>query len=246
MRPAFELKPPKLANLAPGKLLIGGKWVEAASGKRFDTLNPASGEVLTTLAEAGPEDVNRAVAAARKAFDEGPWTRMKPNHRARLLWKLGELIMEHADELAELESLDNGKPIRESRYVDIPGAADIFQYYAGWTTKITGETIPISSRDALNYTLREPVGVCGLIIPWNFPLLMAGWKLAPALACGNTCILKPAEQTPLTALRLGELILEAGIPEGVVNILTGFGPAPDGAGEALASHPDVDKIAFTG
>jgi len=244
MATAFELSEPNHATITPGKLLIGGEWVDAASGKRFDTLNPANGRVLTSVAEGGAEDVDRAVAAARKAFESGPWPKMAPKQRARLLWRIGELIDELADELAELESLDNGKPIRESRFGDIPNAADIFQYYAGWVTKIEGETIPVNTPNMFGFTLREPMGVCGQIIPWNFPLLMAAWKLAPALACGNTVVLKPAEQTPLTALRLGELILEAGMPEGVVNIVTGFGP--DSAGEALAKHTDVDKVAFTG
>ncbi len=226
----------------PKHLLIGGKWVEAKSGKTFETLNPANEQVLAMVAEGDTADVDEAVKAARKAFEEGKWPAMGPHQRARYLFKIADLIEEHADELAMLESLDNGKPLAQARAVDIPGSAATFRYYAGWCTKIYGETNP-SDPSMFNYTLREPVGVCGQIIPWNFPLSMASWKIAPALACGNTVILKPAEQTPLTALRLGELILEAGLPEGVVNIITGFGP---GAGSAIAEHPGIDKVAFTG
>ena len=239
--PAEKLRTPKVARIKPGKLLIDGKWVEAHSGKRFEVLNPANGRALTTVAEGDKADIDLAVRAARKAFDQ-IWSKTRPAERQRLLWKVGDLILENADELAELESLDNGKPIRESRNVDIPMAAEVFRYYAGWATKIHGETIPVNG-PFFNYTLREPLGVVGQIIPWNFPLLMASWKVAPALACGNTSVLKPAEQTPLTALRLGELVLEAGLPEGVLNIVTGFGPT---AGAALTEHMDVDKIAFTG
>jgi len=239
--PAVKFTPPKVAQIKPGKLLIDGKWVDARSGKRFDVLNPATGQVLTTVAEGDKADVDLAVAAARRAF-EGAWAKLEPRDRQRLIWKVGDLILENADELAEIESLDNGKPIRESRNVDIPMAAEVFRYYAGWVTKIHGETIPVNG-PFFNYTRREPLGVVGQIIPWNFPLLMAAWKLAPALACGNTSVLKPAEQTPLTALRLGELVLEAGIPEGVVNIITGFGPT---SGAAITEHMDVDKVAFTG
>jgi acyl-CoA reductase-like NAD-dependent aldehyde dehydrogenase len=226
----------------PKQLLIGGKWMPAKSGKTFETLNPATEQVLAQVAEGDKPDVDAAVAAARKAFEEGKWPAMGPHQRARYLFRIADLIEEHADELALLESLDNGKPLAQARAVDIPGSAATFRYYAGWCTKIYGETNP-SDPSMFNYTLREPVGVCGQIIPWNFPLSMASWKIAPALACGNTVILKPAEQTPLTALRLGELILEAGLPEGVVNIITGFGP---GAGSSLAEHPAVDKVAFTG
>ncbi len=224
------------------RMLIDGQWVEAASGKTFETPNPATGEVLARVAEGDAEDIDRAVRAARRAFDEGPWPRLAPNERERLLLAIADLIDRHADELAQLETLDNGKTLTESRHVDIPAAAATFRYYAGWVNKMTGETNP-SDPAFFNFTLREPVGVCGQIIPWNFPLLMAAWKLAPALACGNTCVLKPAEQTPLTALRLGELLLEAGVPPGVVNIVPGFGPT---AGAALVRHPMVDKIAFTG
>ncbi|MGH7933043.1 MAG: aldehyde dehydrogenase family protein [Candidatus Binataceae bacterium] len=227
---------------SPRKLLIGGKWVPAKSGKTFETLNPANEEILALVAEGDKADVDEAVKAARKAFEDGAWPRMRPHDRTRALLKIADLIEQHADELAELETLDNGKALWESKNVDIPFAAETFRYYAGWATKIYGETNP-SEPTMFNYTLREPLGVCGQIIPWNFPLLMASWKIAPALACGNTVILKPAEQTPLTALRLGDLILESGLPEGVVNIVTGFGPT---AGGAIAAHPDIDKVAFTG
>jgi acyl-CoA reductase-like NAD-dependent aldehyde dehydrogenase len=227
----------------PIKMLIGGQWVEAASGKAFETIDPSTGEVLARVAEGDSEDINRAVTAARKAFESGPWPKMTPSQRGRLLWKVAELIEQHADELAQLETLDNGKPIKYSKGGDVPLTADHFRYFAGWATKIEGDTIPVSIPNMFTYSLREPLGVVGQIIPWNFPLQMASWKLAPALACGNTVILKPAEQTPLTALRLGELICEAGFPDGVVNIVPGFGET---AGAALAAHPDVDKIAFTG
>ncbi|HLK87558.1 MAG TPA: aldehyde dehydrogenase family protein [Candidatus Binataceae bacterium] len=227
---------------SPKKLLIGGKWLAAKSGKTFETLNPATEEVLALVAEGDKADVDEAVKAARKALEEGKWSTMGPHQRARYLFKVADLIEQHADELAELETLDNGKAKTQARAIDVAGAAETFRYYAGWCSKIYGETNP-SDPSMFNYTLREPVGVCGQIIPWNFPLLMASWKLGPALACGNTVILKPAEQTPLSALRLGELILEAGLPEGVVNIITGFGP---GAGSSISEHPDIDKVAFTG
>ena len=227
----------------PKKLLIGGEWVEAAGGETFATLDPASGRELAQVALAGAEDVARAVQAARTAFESGPWSKLNGEERARLLWKLADLIEAHADELAELETLDNGKPIRAARHGDVPFAARHFRYYAGLAGKLEGVTIPVSIPNQFVYTRREPVGVVGLIIPWNFPLLMAAWKLAPALACGNTCLLKPAEETPLSALRLGELILEAGFPPGVVNVLTGPG-LPTGA--AITAHPGVDKVAFTG
>jgi acyl-CoA reductase-like NAD-dependent aldehyde dehydrogenase len=224
------------------RLLIGGAWVEAASGRTFDTRNPATGAVLARVAEGDAEDIDRGVRAARGAFDDGPWPRLRPHDRERVLLRVAELIETHAEELAQLESLDNGKPITESRAGDIPAAAQVFRYYAGWPSKLTGETNATDS-EFFNYTLREPIGVCGQIIPWNFPLMMAAWKVAPALACGNVCVLKPAEETPLTALRLGELLLEAGVPPGVVNIVPGFGET---AGAALVRHPLVDKIAFTG
>ena len=226
----------------PKQLLIDGKWVPAKSGKTFETINPSNEEVLALVAEGDKADVDEAVKAARRAFDEGPWPSMNPHQRARLMFKIAELIDQHADELAEIETLDNGKPLTFSRGFDVPAAAETFRYYGGWVTKLYGETNP-SDPSFFNFTLREPVGVCGQIIPWNFPLLMAAWKLGPALACGNTVILKPAEQTPLSALRLGELIMEAGLPNGVVNIVTGFGP---GAGSSIAEHPQIDKVAFTG
>jgi phenylacetaldehyde dehydrogenase len=230
-----------------GKILIDGKWSDAANGKTFDTYNPATGEVLARVAEGGREDIDRAVKAARKAFD-GPWSRMTSSERGKLLWKLADLLEQHLEEFATLETLDNGKPLTISRVADVPLAVDLFRYMAGWATKIEGTTIPISVPYApgakfLAYTKREPVGVVGQIIPWNFPLLMAAWKLGPALATGNTVVLKPAEQTPLSAIRLGELITEAGFPPGVVNVVPGFGET---AGAALSAHPDVDKIAFTG
>jgi phenylacetaldehyde dehydrogenase len=228
------------------KMLINGKWVEAASGKTFATFNPATGDVLANVAEGDREDINRAVSAARAAFETGPWSRISPAERGKLMWKLGDLIEEHLEEFAQLESLDNGKPLKVARVADVPLAANHFRYYAGWATKIEGNTIPITTAGPskyLAYTLREPVGVVGQIIPWNFPLLMAAWKLGPALATGCTVVLKPAEQTPLSALLLGELIQQAGFPDGVVNIVPGFGET---AGAALAAHPDVDKVAFTG
>lgn len=240
---ATDLKESAFLRQQPIKMLIGGQWVESASGKTFDTFNPSTGKVLAKVAEGEREDINRAVASARKAFGAGAWRRMPPAQRGRLLWKLADLIEQHADELALLETLDNGKPIKHARSIDVPQCVNHFRYFAGWASKLEGQTIPVSLPDMLTYTLREPLGVVGQIIPWNFPLQMAAWKLAPALACGNTVVLKPAEQTPLTALRLGELICEAGFPKGVVNIVPGFG---EKAGAALAEHPDVDKIAFTG
>jgi acyl-CoA reductase-like NAD-dependent aldehyde dehydrogenase len=225
----------------PKQLLIGGKWVAAKSGKTFETINPANEEVLALAAEGDKADVDEAVKVARKAYEEGKWSKIGPHQRARYLLKIADLIEQHADELATLETLNNGMAISLARGM-VGGAVDTFRYYAGWSTKIYGETNP-SDPSMFNYTLREPVGVCGQIIPWNGPIAMLAWKVAPALACGNVSILKPAEQTPLTALRLGELILEAGVPEGVVNIITGFGET---AGAAIASHPDIDKVAFTG
>jgi len=227
---------------SPTKLLIRGKWVSPKSGKTFETINPANEEVLALVAEGDKADVDEAVKAARREFEEGKWATMGSHQRTRYLLKLADVIDQHADELAELETLDNGKPLAQARTIDIAGAAGVLRYFAGGPTKIYGETNP-SDPGTFNYTLREPVGVCGLIVPWNFPLMMAITKIAPALACGNTVILKPAEQTPLTAVRLGELIQEAGIPDGVVNVTTGFGP---GAGSSIVEHPDVDKVAFTG
>lgn len=223
------------------QLFIDGKWVDAESGKTFTTPNPATGETLAEVAEADKADVDKAVEAARRAF-EGKWAKISARDRGRMLYKLAQLIDAKAKEIAALETADNGKPIKESLYIDIPGVVENFEYFAGWATKIEGETIPVPGQ-MFNYTLREPIGVCGQIIPWNFPLLMAAWKLAPALAAGNTVVLKPAEQTPVTALELGSLIQEAGFPDGVVNIVPGFGET---AGASLASHKGIDKIAFTG
>jgi aldehyde dehydrogenase (NAD+) len=224
------------------RLLIDGKWVDAASGKTFATMNPATGEEIARVAEADKADVDKAVAAARRAFDAGPWSKISAAERGNLLWKLADLVEQHKEELAALETLDNGKPIRDSLNADLPLTIACYRYYAGWADKIHGKTIPISG-PYVCYTRHEPVGVVGQIIPWNFPLLMQAWKLGPALACGCTVVMKPAEQTPLTALRVGELILEAGFPPGVVNLLPGYGPT---AGQAIARHPDVDKVAFTG
>jgi len=230
-------------KIAPGKLLIGGEWRNSAHHKTFDTINPSTAEVITQVAQADEEDVEAAVRAARAAFDDssGHWRKMSASERGRLLWKIADLLEKHIEEFAELETLDNGKPIFESRQVDMPMIVDVLRYYAGWATKIHGETVN-TFENALTYTVREPVGVVGAIVAWNFPLLLASWKLGPALACGNTVVLKPAEQTPLTALRLGEICLEAGLPPGVLNIITG-GPE---AGAALVRHPGVDKLAFTG
>jgi acyl-CoA reductase-like NAD-dependent aldehyde dehydrogenase len=223
------------------QLLIGGKWIPSKSGETFETINPASEEVLGIVAEGDKADVDEAVKAARSAFESGKWPSMGPHQRARYLFKIAELIEGHADELAELITLDNGKPLAESAN-EVGRTAETFRYYAGWATKFYGETNP-SDSGFFNYTSREPIGVCGQIIPWNGPLATISWKIAPALAFGNTLVLKPAEQTPLPAIRMGELICEAGIPDGVVNIVTGFGET---AGAAIAAHPDIDKIAFTG
>jgi phenylacetaldehyde dehydrogenase len=229
------------------QLFVNGQAVDAQSGKTFDTVNPATGETLVAVAEGDSEDIDLAVQAARRAF-EGPWGRMTPSERGRIIWRIGDLITERLEEFAELETLDNGKPLSVARAADVPLAADLFRYMAGWATKIEGNTISLSVPYAPGsqfhaYTLREPVGVVGQIIPWNFPLLMAAWKLGPALATGNTVVLKPAEQTPLAALYLAEVMAEAGLPEGVVNVVPGYGET---AGAALAAHPGVDKIAFTG
>jgi aldehyde dehydrogenase (NAD+) len=224
------------------KLLINGELVEAASGKTFETLDPSNGKVLAVVSEAGPEDVDKAVKAARTAFDNGPWKKMSASERSRLIYKLADLMEEHKEALAQLDTLDNGKPIGETTNADVPLAIDHFRYYAGWTTKIVGQTIPVAG-NYFNYTRHEAVGVVGQIIPWNFPLLMAAWKLGAALATGCTIVLKPAEQTPLSALYLGQLALEAGFPPGVLNVIPGFGET---AGSPLVDHPDVDKIAFTG
>jgi len=232
---------------SPKRMLICNRWVESVSGKTFPVYNPATGEQMAEVAEGDARDIDLAVKAARDAFRSRAWSKMTPSDRGRLLWKLGDLIQKNLDELAELEALDNGKPLTVARAADVPLAADLFRYMAGWATKIEGNTIPVSvpytpGTQYMAYTRREPIGVVGQIIPWNFPLLMAAWKLGPALTTGCTVVLKPAEQTPLSALRLGELILEAGFPSGVVNIVPGYGEA----GAALAAHPDVDKVAFTG
>lgn len=228
-------------TLAPGKLLIGGKWEDAAGGRTRAIVNPATGETLTHVAEGDASDIDRAVKAARAALD-GEWGQMSGSQREKILWKIADLIEANKDELALLASLENGKTVKEALGGDVEGAWDIFRYYAGFARKIHGETIPVDGA-YINFTLREPMGVVGQIVPWNYALLMAGWKLAPALACGNAVILKPSEFTPLTALRLGELLIEAGLPAGAVNIVTGDGP---GVGDALGRHMDVDKVAFTG
>lgn len=223
-------------------MLIGGKWVDSVSGKTFETINPATGQVICQVAEGDKADVDLAVKAARKAFEEGPWPSMNASERGRILNRLADLIEKHVEELAELESLDNGKPLRDSLAADLPLTIKCYRYYAGWADKIQGKTIPIEG-PYFCYTRHEPVGVVGQIIPWNFPLLMQAWKWGPALAMGCTMVLKPAEQTPLTALRVAQLAQEAGVPDGVINVVPGFGPT---AGAALSGHMDVDKIAFTG
>ncbi|MCW2845455.1 MAG: aldehyde dehydrogenase [Nocardioides sp.] len=224
------------------RLLIDGEWVAAASGRTFATIDPATEQLLGEVAHGEGEDVNRAVRAARAAFDhDSPWRRMTPSERGKIIHKIGDLILENADELSMIESLDNGKPFTMARAADIPFAADVFHYMSGWATKIEGSTIPVG-QDYLAFTQKEPVGVVGVVIAWNFPLLLSAWKLGPALAAGCTVVIKPAEQTPLSVLRLGELLQEAGLPDGVVNIVTGFGDA----GAVLTAHPDVDKISFTG
>jgi len=226
------------------QLFIGGRFVDAKAGKTFDTYDPSSGRVIAKVAAGEAVDIDAAVMAARQAFESGPWSRMTGSERSKLMWKLAELIEANRDELAELESLNNGKPIVNIRNGDIPSSCEVLRYTAGWATKLNGETLSLAQPGNFHaYTLREPIGVVGQIIPWNSPLMMAAWKLAPALATGCTVVLKPAEQTPLTALRLARLIQEAGIPDGVVNIVNGFG---ESAGAALAAHPGVDKIAFTG
>ena len=230
------------------RLLIGGEWVTASSGKTFSVLNPATAKVIAEVAEADKADVDQAVVAARRAFEDGAWPSLTSSQRGQLLWKLADRLEANLNEFAELESLDNGKPRAVAAAADVPLAIDLFRYMAGWATKIEGNTLPISvpympGAEFHSFTRREPVGVVGQIIPWNFPLLMAAWKLGPALAAGCTVVLKVAEETPLSAIRLGQLIQEAGFPTGVVNIITGFGET---AGAALAAHPDVDKVAFTG
>jgi aldehyde dehydrogenase (NAD+) len=223
-------------------LLIGGKWQDSVSGKTFPTINPATGEVICQVAEGDRADVDLAVKAARKTLEDGPWARMNASDRGRLLYKLADLIEQNRDELAALESLDNGKPLRDSLAADLPLTIKCYRYYAGWADKIHGKTIPVEG-NYFCYTRHEPVGVVGQIIPWNFPLLMQAWKWGPALAAGCTIVLKPAEQTPLTALRVAALAQEAGFPDGVINVIPGYGPT---AGAAISSHPDIDKVAFTG
>ncbi|OBA81059.1 betaine-aldehyde dehydrogenase [Mycolicibacterium mucogenicum] len=231
----------------PQQMYVDGQWVESATGRRFDTVDPATEQVITTVPHSDAEDVERAVRAARRAFENGPWPAMTPAERQRMIWRIAEGITARADQFAELESIDNGKSVAVAKAVDVTWAAEIFYYYAGWATKIEGRTVPVSVPWAPGskfhaFTLREPVGVCAQITPWNFPLVMAAFKVAPALACGNTVILKPAEQTPLTAVLLAEVIAEAGVPAGVFNLLTGFGDV----GAALSAHDGVDKVAFTG
>jgi len=224
------------------RLLIDGQWRDSVSGKTFETVNPATEEVIAHVAEGDTADIDLAVKAARRAFDHGPWSKMDARDRGRLINRLADLIEENVDDLAELETLDNGKPIAESRHGDLPMVIDTLRYYAGWADKIHGQVIPVRG-NYFTYTRREPLGVAGQIIPWNFPMMMVAWKWAPALAAGCTIVMKPAEQTPLTVLRMGELAMEAGLPNGVINIVNGFGET---AGASLVAHPGVDKIAFTG
>jgi len=243
MATVAQLAQSSAVQIKQTRILIDNKWVDSVSGKTFETINPATGEVIARVAEADAADVDLAVKAARKAFhSKAAWRRMSASERGKLLTRLADLIEKNADELATLESLDNGKPRHVALAADLPLVVACYRYYAGWADKIQGKTIPVNG-DYFCYTRHEPVGVVGQIIPWNFPLLMQAWKLAPALACGNTVVMKTAEQTPLSALRVGELILEAGFPEGVVNILSGYGPT---AGAAISSHMDIDKVAFTG
>ncbi|WP_313686676.1 aldehyde dehydrogenase family protein [Pantoea sp.] len=248
-----ELNNSALALLSPSvadfvnkqhKLFINGEWVNAAAGGLLEVINPATGEVFTHVPAGESLDIDRAVQAARQAFEQGEWADMSPSARGKLLWRLGDLVEEHADELAQIEALDNGKPVNDARWGDVAFSYELLRYMAGWSTKINGQTIPLASGAPFHaYTLRTPVGVCGQIVPWNFSLMMAVWKVAPALAAGCTIVLKPAEQTPLTALKLAELVEKAGFPAGVFNVVTGNGET---AGAALAEHPDVDKVAFTG
>src|SRR5438105_1747859 len=233
------VKPPQVKDQP---LFIGGKWQDSVSGKTFATVNPATGQTICQVAEGDKADIDLAVKAARKAFEEGPWPKMSAAERGRLLHKLADLIEQNQEELAALESLDNGKPLADARAADLPLTIKCYRYYAGWADKIHGKTIPVEG-NFFCYTRHEPIGVVGQIIPWNFPLLMQSWKWSPALASGCTVVLKPAEQTPLTALRVAALAQEAGIPDGVLNVVPGYGPT---AGAALSSHMDVDKVAFTG
>jgi aldehyde dehydrogenase (NAD+) len=230
-----------VTELGRKQLLIGGEWRDASGGKTMPVVNPATEAVIAEVASASREDVDAAAAAARAAL-AGPWGKMSARARGRLLWKLGDRLLERADDIARLETLHNGKPIFESRQIEIPACVECLQYFAGWADKIQGETVPVKGNGFV-YTLREPLGVCAAIVPWNFPLLSAVWKVAPALAAGNTMILKPASQTPLTAIALGELAAEVGIPPGVLNVLTGSGAV---VGQAIVEHPGIDKVAFTG
>jgi acyl-CoA reductase-like NAD-dependent aldehyde dehydrogenase len=226
------------------KLHIGAKWIASETGETFDTIDPSSGQVLATVPSGSAPDVDKAVRAARQTFDSGLWhVKLTAAERSRLIWRLADLIEERAPIFAQLDSLDNGRPVSVTEKVDAPLSAEHFRYYAGWVTKMEGATIPVSAQGMFNYTVREPVGVCGLIVPWNYPLLMASWKIAPALAAGNCIILKPAEQTPLSALYLASLFEEVGFPPGVFNVITGYGET---AGAALVEHPGVNKIGFTG
>jgi acyl-CoA reductase-like NAD-dependent aldehyde dehydrogenase len=229
------------ATITANQLFINNEWRPSSSGKTMPVVNPATEEVIAEVPSAEKADVDLAVDAARAAL-AGPWGQLSARERGRLVRKLGERLMERADEVARLETLHNGKPISESRHVEIPAAAECFEYYGGWSDKVMGETIPVKGNH-LTYTLREPVGVVAAIVPWNFPLLLAAWKVAPALACGNVVIVKPASQTPLTALALGEIAREVGLPPGVLNVITGAGST---VGQALVEHPGIDKIAFTG
>ena len=238
LEPTTKLAPP----IQHTECFIDGDWVPAASGKTFATINPATEEEIAQVAEGDAEDVDRAAKAARRAFESGPWRKMDARDRGRLLYKLADLIEDELDDLAALETLDNGKPIRESKTGDLPLVIDVLRYYAGYADKIHGSTIPIRG-NYLCYTRKEPVGVAGQIIPWNFPMLMTAWKWGPALAAGCTIVMKPAEQTPLTCLRMANLAQEAGFPDGVINIVPGFGPT---AGAAVVRHPGIDKVAFTG
>ena len=231
-----------MGDVRQTRLWIGNEWVEGSSGETFSDRNPATGEIIAEVVSGNAADVDRAVQSARSAFRSPGWRRMDPHKRARLLWTLADLLEANADEIAEMETRDNGKPYFESRKVDMPSIVENFRYFAGIADKLEGQTIPVSGPN-FTYTMRDPIGVVGCIVPWNFPLSLAAWKVAPALACGNTVVLKPAEETPLTALRLGELAAEAGFPPGVLNVVTGFGET---AGDALVRHPDVDAIAFTG
>ena len=249
---ANDLSSISTANTAflgrPHRLLIDGRWIDAVSGRTFEVRDPSSDRVIASVAQGEAVDIDRAVAAARRAFEDSEWSRMKPVERERVLHRIADLVERHADELAELEAIDNGKSMVMARHVDVKHAIEVWRYMAGWPTKLEGQTLPVSGtlvpgQEYAAFSLREPVGVVGAIIAWNFPLLLATWKIAPALAAGCTVVLKPAEETPLTALRLGEIVLEAGLPEGVLNIVTGMGPT---AGAALAEHPGVDKITFTG